>query len=175
MRIHEWAPFHEKFGCKPLTGRRGVRRRRAPPLAFCQPVPSARPAPKATAWPVPAVETVRLEVTPQPETPVLAVRSTSESSRVGSGEAPSKRRRVVLEGASLAETPSRGDLVSTAPEIGGGANLDMEATPVASVQEATVTEGRSSKADIVVPSRPSSSRPNNTPSSANERGERCHG
>lgn len=77
-------------------------------------------------------EAVRFEVTSQLETPIPTARSTGESYRVGSGEAPSKRRRVVLKEASPAETSLRGDLAPMMPGTSGGANPAVETTPVAS-------------------------------------------
>lgn len=75
----------------------------------------------------------------------------------------------MLEGASLAEMPSRGNLILTVPEIGGGVSLGAKAMSIAGIREATVLEGRSSKAAATVSSIPSASWPGRTRFSASER------
>ncbi|XP_070022329.1 uncharacterized protein [Nicotiana sylvestris] len=177
MGIHEWASFHEKYGRKPLTGR--VRRVRAPPLAFHQPTPLAqpalraatRPAPRANTLSAPAVGAAFVETTPQLETLVPTVRSIGESSRAGSGEAPSKRRWVELEVAPQTEISSRGDPSLAMPATNGGANPTAEATPVVRGQQVDVVERRSLEATVAVLGGPSTSQPNRTSSSVEEKGK----
>lgn len=47
----------------------------------------------------------------------------------------------MLEGASLDEMPSRGNLILMVPKTGVGANLGADVMPVYGVQEDTAMEG----------------------------------
>ncbi|XP_070007992.1 COP1-interactive protein 1-like [Nicotiana sylvestris] len=119
--IREWNLFS-------LVSRRGVRRTRAPALAFCQPAFSTQPVQKThvgestqrvvARQTMSAIGLVRLEVAPRSDIPVLAVRSTGEPSRNSSEGAPLKMRRL-SEGASLVETSLRGDptLANCSPSL----------------------------------------------------------
>lgn len=145
--IHAWSPFHERFGRKPssgesyclafrrfdfrsafsslyplikfflLTGRRGVRRERAPIPAFRQSDSSARPVPVvaanegiralATSHIASAPKPGRLKAASWPDNPVLTVILVDKPSQGDSEETLSKRRRVMSKGVSSIETALR--------------------------------------------------------------------
>ncbi|XP_070005375.1 uncharacterized protein [Nicotiana sylvestris] len=114
-------------------------------------------------------EPIHSEAALRSDTPVPTIHSADKLSHDGGEEAPSKRRRIVSEGASLIETPSRDDPILAVSEAGGDVNLGVEAMPVSIVEEAGVAGGQSSEAAAFVLSGPSSSRQGRARSSANER------